>query len=154
MLRKSPDGTMSINSVKLTRWYRCAFPIRKALTILAAQEINVKFIGDPLVRAAKMPIARMDLEESERKPTESPAFFSKTEEEITSGGVAGPRCTSAYSDVPSVKACTQFSAKCYIYSAHVTVSAAGALEKGLESATKKKPPKDFSFQMVFVSRYP
>jgi len=131
------------------------FPVRKALIILAAQEVKVIFTENTLVGAPKVPIARVDLEESERNPTKSRAFFStRMEDEVPSkpnGKVAAPRYTGATSGAPSLNAGTRFSAKYSIYSAHVTASAKH-LEKGLQSATKKKPPANFSFEMVFVSQ--
>jgi hypothetical protein len=131
------------------------FPVRKALITLAAQEVKVIFAENTLVGAPKVPIARVDLEESERNPTKSRAFFStRIEDEVPSkpnGKAAAPRYTGAASGAPSLNAGTRFSAKCSIYSAHVTASAKH-LEKGLQSATKKKPPANFSFEMVFVSQ--
>ncbi|OJA08570.1 hypothetical protein AZE42_03361 [Rhizopogon vesiculosus] len=134
MVTKSRDGTMSIDSVKLI-----------------SQEVEVIF-PENIVGAPKKPIVRADLEESERNPTKSRTFFStKTEEEVTSkpnGKAVAPRYPGVTSRA-SLKGGAEFSAKCSIYSANVSVSAKRDLEAGLKSATKKKPPKSFSFEMVF-----
>jgi hypothetical protein len=125
---------------------------------LAAQEVEVVFAENSLVGAPKIHIARVDPEESERNPTKLQAFFSiKTEGEVTpklNGKVAAPKYPGAASEAQSLKGRASFSTKCFIYSANVTVSASSTLEKGLESAMKKRLPKDFPFEMVFVSRHP
>ncbi|OAX38949.1 hypothetical protein K503DRAFT_865778 [Rhizopogon vinicolor AM-OR11-026] len=137
MVTTSRDGTMSIDSVKLI-----------------SQEVRVVF-PENLVGAPKKSTVRADLEESERNPTKSRTFFStKTEEEVTSkpnGKVVAPRYPGAASEA-SLKGGAEFSTKCSIYSANVSVSAKGDLEAGLKFATKKKPPKSFSFEMVFFNK--
>ncbi|OJA08565.1 hypothetical protein AZE42_03358 [Rhizopogon vesiculosus] len=137
MVTTSRDGTMSIDSVKLI-----------------SQEVRVVF-PENLVGAPKKPTVRVDLEESERNPTKSRSFFStKTEEEAASklnGKVGAPRYPGATSEA-SQKGGAEFSTKCSIYSANVSVSAKGDLEAGLKFATKKKPPKSFSFETVFFSK--
>ena len=85
--------------------------------------------------------------------TESLAFFAKNEEKLMSKKVAAPRYTGTASEIPSLKAGAEFSAKCYLYAANVIVLAKRELKEGLEHATKKKLPKEFPFQMVFVSTY-
>jgi hypothetical protein len=125
---------------------------------LAAQEVKVVFVENPLVGAPKIPITRVDPEESERDPTTLQAFFStKAKGEVTpklNDKIAVPINSGAASEAQSLKGSASFSTKCFIYSADVTVSASSALEKGLESAMKKRLPTDFPFEMVFVSGHP
>ncbi|KIK42488.1 hypothetical protein CY34DRAFT_142335 [Suillus luteus UH-Slu-Lm8-n1] len=130
MIRKSQGGTMTIDSVGLI-----------------SQEVDVTIINDALVGCPATQVARAEPEEGVRNPTKSKGFFS-TERISKSNG----RIAVAAPETPSLKSRAQFSSKYYIYSAKVTVSAKSSLEKGLESATKKKPPKDFLFEMVFFSK--
>lgn len=114
---------------------------------LISQEVDVTIINDALVGCPATQVARAEPEEGVRNPTKSKGFFS-TERISKSNG----RIAVAAPETPSLKSRAQFSSKYYIYSAKVTVSAKSSLEKGLESATKKKPPKDFLFEMVFFSK--
>ncbi|KAG2141060.1 hypothetical protein DEU56DRAFT_797030 [Suillus clintonianus] len=132
MLRKSRGGNMFVETVEVI-----------------PQEVNVTFFEDALVGGPKTLITRVEPEEGERNPSKSKGFFS-TEKTPKLNGKA-PKMAAAASKAPSLKSGAQFSAKFSIYSANVTVSAK-SLEKGLESATKKKPPKDFPFEMVFFSK--
>jgi hypothetical protein len=120
---------------------------------LAAQEVNVTFIRDALVGCPTTQVARAKPEEGERNPTKSKSFFSTERTSKSNGRIAASKIAVAASETPSLESCAQFSSKYLIYSAKVSVSAKSSLEKGLESATKKKPPKDFLFEMVFVSTY-
>jgi hypothetical protein len=120
---------------------------------LAAQEVSVTFLTDALVGFPKTLVARAEPEEGERNPTKYKSFFSTEKISKSNGRIAASKIAAAASESPSLKSRAQFSAKYHIYSAKVTVSAKSSLEKGLESATKKKPPKDFPFEMAFVSRY-
>lgn len=133
--------------------FLASLQIHKGLMFLAAQEVNVTFIKDALVGCPTIQVARAEPDESERNPTKSKSFFSTERISRSNGRIAAPKIALAASEAPSLKSRAQFSSKYHIYSAKVTVSAKSSLEKGLESATKKKPPKDFPFEMVFVSRY-
>ncbi|KAG2069450.1 hypothetical protein BDR04DRAFT_1101540 [Suillus decipiens] len=134
MVKKSRGGTMTIDSVELI-----------------PQEVNVTFFDDALVGGPKTSVARAELEEG-GNPTRSKSFFSTERMSKANGRVAASKIAATASEAPSLKSSTQFSAKYSIYSANVSVSAKSSLEKGLESATKKKPPKDFPFEMVFFSK--
>ncbi|KAG1813853.1 uncharacterized protein BJ212DRAFT_1364045 [Suillus subaureus] len=134
MNRKSRDGTMIIDSVELI-----------------TQEVNVTFFDDALVGGPKMLVARAEPEEG-GNPTKSKSFFSTEKMSKLNGRMAAPKLAAVASEALSLKSGTQFSAKCSIYSAKVTVSPKSSLEKGLESAMKKKLPKDFLFEMVFFSK--
>ncbi|KAG2107835.1 hypothetical protein BD769DRAFT_1500283 [Suillus cothurnatus] len=134
MARQSRSGTMTIDSVELI-----------------SQEVNVIFFHDVLVGGSKTLVARTEPEEG-GNPTKSRSFFSTEKISKSNGRVAASKITAAASEAPSLKSGTHFSAKYSIYSAKVTVSAKSSLEKGLQSATKKKPPKDFPFEMVFFSK--
>lgn len=135
MVRTSRNGTMTIDSVELI-----------------SQEVNVIFLEDALVGGPKTFVTRAEPEEGERNPTKSKSFFSTEKMSKSNGRMAASKIAAAASEAPSLKSGAQFSAKCSIYSAKVTVSAKSNLEKGLESATKKRPPKDFPFEMVFFSK--
>lgn len=134
MVKKSRGGTMTIDSVELI-----------------PQEVNVTFFDDALVGGPKTSVARAELEEGGNS-TRSKSFFSTERMSKANGRVAASKIAATASEAPSLKSSTQFSAKYSIYSANVSVSAKSSLEKGLESATKKKPPKDFPFEMVFFSK--
>ena len=130
------------------------FPIRIALTVLEAYEVNVRFVENPLIGAPKVPGAsQVRLEESERKPTELQGFFQKIEEKLMLKESAAHRYANATSEAQRLEPDTQFSAKCSIYSANVTVSPKPELIQGLKHAIKKEPSKNSSFQLVFVSIY-
>ncbi|KAG0706644.1 hypothetical protein DFH29DRAFT_900624 [Suillus ampliporus] len=136
MVKRSPGENMTITSVDLI-----------------SQVVKVIFSEDALVGGPKTLITRMEPEESERNPTKSKGFFST--EKMTSkpnGRITAPKMAGVASEAPSVKSGAKFLATCSIYSANVNVSAKSSLEKGLESATKKKPPKSFPFEMVFFSK--
>lgn len=135
MTRRSQGGTMTIDSVGLI-----------------SQEVNVTFIKDALVGCPTIQVARAEPDEGERNPTKSKSFFSTERISRSNGRIAAPKIALAASEAPSLKSRAQFSSKYHIYSAKVNVSAKSSLEKGLESATKKKPPKDFPFEMVFFSK--
>jgi hypothetical protein len=153
MVRQSRSGTMTIDSVELIcQYFLCLHRSTKILMFLAAQEVNVIFFHDVLVGGSKTLVARTEPEEG-GNPTKSRSFFSTEKISKSNGRVAASKITAAASEAPSLKSGTHFSAKYSIYSAKVTVSAKSSLEKGLQSATKKKPPKDFPFEMVFVSKY-
>ena len=127
------------------------FPITIALTVLAAYQVDIGFVENPLIAAPKVPSAsRVGLEESERKPTELQGFFQMTEENLMPKEFAAHRNANATSEAPRLEPGTQFSAKCYIYSANVTVSPKLDLMQGLKHAIKKEPPKNSSFQLIFV----
>ncbi|KAG1798994.1 uncharacterized protein HD556DRAFT_1440065 [Suillus plorans] len=134
MNRKSRDGTMTIDSVELM-----------------SQEVNVIFFGDTLIGGPKTLAARAEPEEG-GNPAKFKNFFSMEKTPKSNGITAAPKIAAAASETSSSESSVQFSAKCSIYSAKVTVSAKPNLEKGLESATKKKLPKDFPFEMVFFSK--
>ncbi|KAG1747684.1 hypothetical protein EDB19DRAFT_1872895 [Suillus lakei] len=134
MVRKSRSGTMTIDSVELI-----------------SQEVKVIFFEDALVGGPKTLVPRVEQEEGERNPTKSKGFFSEKMSK-SNGRMAASKIAATASEAPSLKSGAQFSAKCSIYSAKVIVSAKSSLEKGVESATKKKPPKDFPFEMVFFSK--
>ncbi|KAG1747682.1 hypothetical protein EDB19DRAFT_1686202, partial [Suillus lakei] len=134
MVRKSRSGTMTIDSVELI-----------------SQEVKVIFFEDALVGGPKTLVPQVEQEEGERNPTKSKGFFPEKISK-SNGRMAASKIAATASEAPSLKSGAQFSAKCSIYSAKVIVSAKSSLKKGVETATRKKPPNDFPFEMVFFSK--
>ncbi|KAG2358885.1 hypothetical protein BDR07DRAFT_1416380 [Suillus spraguei] len=132
MGRKSCGGTMNIDSVELI-----------------SQEVNVIFFNDTFVGDPKTLVARAEAEEG-GNPTKSKSFFSTMSK--ANGRVAASKMATTASKAASLKSGAQFSANYSIYSAKVSVSAKSNMEKGLDSAMKKKPPKDFPFEMAFFGK--
>ncbi|KAG1825278.1 hypothetical protein EV424DRAFT_1392999 [Suillus variegatus] len=134
MIKKSPDGTMTIDSVALI-----------------SQKVTVEFFEHTLIGGSKTLAARAEPEEG-GNPAKFKSFFLMEKNSKSNGIIAAPEAAGAASEASSSK--SSVSAECSIYSAKVTVTvpAKSSLEEGLKSATKKKLPKDFPFEMVFFSK--
>ncbi|KAG1722069.1 hypothetical protein EDB19DRAFT_1916938 [Suillus lakei] len=119
---------------------------------LISQEVNVIFFEDELIRGPEALVPRVEPEAGERHPTTSKSLFPTEKTSRSIGRMPASKIAAAF-EPPSLKSSAQFSAECSIYSTKVTVSAKSTLERGLESATNEKPPKDSYLKWFFKDEH-
>jgi hypothetical protein len=116
--------------------------------VLTAQKITVEITDLALAAGTKTPSAQhAGVENPSKNPVQCEGFWEDISTKSETLMVAPPSQASTLDHPPW----STYTAKYAVYSAAVSVHPSIGFRDGLYAMTKKYPPADFDFEMVYVS---
>jgi hypothetical protein len=116
--------------------------------VLTAQKITVEITDLALAAGTKTPSAQhAGVENPSKNPVQCEGFWEDISTKSETLMVAPPSQASTLDHPPW----STYTAKYAVYSAAVSVHPSTGFRDGLYAMTKKYPPDDFDFEMVYVS---
>jgi hypothetical protein len=116
--------------------------------VLTAQEITVEITDWALAAGTKTPSAQhTGMEDLSKNPVKCEGFWEDISTKSEAPMVAPPSQASTL----HYPLWSTYTARYAVYSAAVSVHPSSGFREGLHAMTKKYPPDDFEFEMVYVS---